>query len=588
MAPSPSPPSTAAHSFSSSDPGFEALPLIQVLALHQGLLARIKLCFGADRATFERDLLPLIQGYAGFVHLLPATAGNYFHTPGGLLQLGLEAAFFSLQGTDAHIFSGRSTISERRELEPRWRVATFIGGLCCELHRVLSHLIVTTADGEEWPAFLGGLAPWLKSQGADRYFVRWRANARESRGLGLFALPHVVPAMVLQMLGSGNAVIVPQLMASIGGVPQHREHNVLDELVRRSLALVIDRNLLASADRYGKPQYGSHLERYLVDALRRLAAGHSAWAVNRDKSRVWLGPEGLFLVWPGAAEDVLALLENDQLVGIPKSPQTLLELLLEAGVLVAAEAARQTWAIQPPGAKAPMEAVKLTSAAILLAGLEPPPCALEASLLPPPSDSKAQSPAPPAATPTPAAPAAPKVAPSSAPGASGIQLLLIDPPAEKTAHDPALLNAASPNEAGTPTAPLQPTPTRPAVKLQAPLRLNPAVRTALGDIVAGLGDGTEASDISTVAEGIFIPLTEFERRGIQPGTAIRALDDARMILRPPSGGLSTVCRQIRDTTVLGIVLMSTHVEGIDQHTFALANASESTGPSGPRTGHGSR
>lgn len=166
--------------------------------------------------------------------------------------------------------------------------------------------------------------------------------------------------------------------------------------------------------------------------------------------------------------------------------------------------------------------------------------------------------------------------------------MLIDPPAEKTAHDPALLNAASPNEAGTPTAPLQPTPTRPAVKLQAPLRLNPAVRTALGDIVAGLGDGTEASDISTVAEGIFIPLTEFERRGIQPGTAIRALDDARMILRPPSGGLSTVCRQIRDTTVLGIVLMSTHVEGIDQHTFALANASESTGPSGPRTGHGSR
>ena len=93
MAPSPSPPGTAAHSFSSSDPGFEALPLVPVLALHQGLLARIKLCFGADRATFERDLLPLIQGYARFVHLLPATAGNYFHTPGGLLQLGLSDSF---------------------------------------------------------------------------------------------------------------------------------------------------------------------------------------------------------------------------------------------------------------------------------------------------------------------------------------------------------------------------------------------------------------------------------------------------------------------------------------------------------------
>ncbi|MCC5686427.1 TraI domain-containing protein, partial [Klebsiella pneumoniae] len=141
---------------------------------------------------------------------------------------------------------------------------------------------------------LGGLAPWLEQRAADRYFVRWRTNARESRGVGLFALAHVVPAEVLQMLGDGNSLVVPQLLASIAGVPQYREHNVLDELVRRSMALVIDRNLLASADRYGKPQYGSHLERYLVDALRRLAAGHSGWTPNRDKSRVWLGPEGLF------------------------------------------------------------------------------------------------------------------------------------------------------------------------------------------------------------------------------------------------------------------------------------------------------
>ncbi|WP_406625186.1 MobH family relaxase [Acidovorax sp. SDU_ACID1] len=339
---------TGAGRYASSDPGFEALPLPAILASHEHLLNRTKLCFGADRPTFERELMPLVRGYAGFVHLLPATANNYFHTPGGLLQLGLETAFFSLQGTDAHIFSGRATITERRALEPRWRIATYIGGLCCELHRVLSHLIVTTADGEEWPAFLGGLTDWLAQQRADRYFVRWRPNAQESRGLGLFALPHVIPAEVLQSLGEGNAIILPQLMASIGGVPQYREHNVLDELVRRSMALVIDRNLLASADRYGTPQYGSHLERYLVDALRRLAAGHSAWTPNREKSRVWFGPEGLFLVWPGAAEDVLSLLESDQLAGIPKSPHTLLDLLLEAAVFVAPDATRQTWPILPP------------------------------------------------------------------------------------------------------------------------------------------------------------------------------------------------------------------------------------------------
>ena len=139
--------------FASADPGFEALPVAQLLAEHEALLGRIKLCYGTDRATFDRDLMPLVCRYAAYVHLLPATPDNYFKTPGGLLRLGLETAFFALQGTDAHIFSGKATITARRELEPRWRIATFVGGLCCELHRVLSHLIATTPEGEEWPAF---------------------------------------------------------------------------------------------------------------------------------------------------------------------------------------------------------------------------------------------------------------------------------------------------------------------------------------------------------------------------------------------------------------------------------------------------
>lgn len=582
--------------FASSDPGFEAMSIQAVLVAHQTLLGRIKLCFGADRTTFERDLMPLVQGYARFVHLLPATADNYFRAPGGLLQLGLETAFFSLQGTDAHIFSGRATISERRELEPRWRIATFIGGLCCEVHRTLSHLIVTTAAGEEWPPFLGGLSPWLEQRASVRYFVRWRSNARESRGLGLFALPHVIPADVMQMLGDGNSIVIPQLMASIAGVPQYREHNVLDELVRRSMALVVDRNLLASADRYGRPQYGSHLERYLVDALRRLAAGHSAWAPNRDKSRVWIGPEGLFLVWPGAAEDVLALLESDQLAGIPKSPHTLLDLLLEAGVFEGPDATKQTWSIQPPGAKAAIDAVKLASAAILLTGLDPAPAPLTASLLPPsPSRSTPTVQAPTAeAAAQPPGPQAPSPrstakAPSvQAPPASAAQLSLLE--ADAPDEDPdgggaaeSVAPAPPPADPPAPAVAIKPAPS--AIALKAPMRLNPAVRQALAEIVATLNDNARASDVCTVAEGVFIPLNEFERRGVQPGIAIRALNDTRMIWRAHTDGPPTVSRDVREALVLGVVLVPAHVEGIDPRAFGeVTDEGAAPSPQGPRQG----
>ncbi|HRI92495.1 MAG TPA: TraI domain-containing protein, partial [Accumulibacter sp.] len=100
--------------FAATDPGFPALPVADLLASADDPVSRIRLCFGLSRDAFDTEVQPLLQRYASYVHLLPATADNYFSSPAGLLNLGLEVAFYGLQGTDAHIFSGRSTISARR------------------------------------------------------------------------------------------------------------------------------------------------------------------------------------------------------------------------------------------------------------------------------------------------------------------------------------------------------------------------------------------------------------------------------------------------------------------------------------------
>lgn len=542
-------PQSASSPYSASDPGFAAMLVEDLLAQNTDLIARIKLCYGVDRETFERDVVTLIYRYATYVHLLPATADNYFSSPGGLLQLGLETAFFSLQGTDAHIFSGRSTISVRRQLEPRWRHATFIAGLCCELHRVLSHLIVTDADGEQWPSYLHPLAKWLADRGAQRYFLRWRPQAMETRGLGVFALPHVVPPEVLQHLSEDNAIIVPHLMASIGGVPLYRDRNVLDELVRRSLALVIDRNLVANADRYGSPQFGSHLERYLVDALRRLASGNSGWTPNREKSRVWFGADGLFLAWPSTAEDVHKLLEADQLPGIPKAPETMLELLLGAGVFIALDAAQATWTIQPPGAKALLECVKVATPAILFAGIDPAPPALEQKLARRPGEAEQASP--------PAVPLA-TVKP-------GTQLSLI-PPAPASPPAPVVQTAAD-NDALSNPEPSKAAPTR-SFALEAPMRLNPVVRDALTAVVHTLNPDAGPAQCCTVASGIFVPLGELERRGVEPSLALRALAEVRMLARVDAKGPPTLTRDFNGTPTVGLVIDPRFVDGVDLEGFA--------------------
>jgi len=116
-------------------PGYRVMATEELLALHGDQLRRLKLAYGADRATFERDILGLVRRYADYVNSLPASPSDVFPDPGGLFQLGLEIGFYALQATDGQIFSGRETISRRRDLEPRWRNAAFIAGLCSEIHR---------------------------------------------------------------------------------------------------------------------------------------------------------------------------------------------------------------------------------------------------------------------------------------------------------------------------------------------------------------------------------------------------------------------------------------------------------------------
>lgn len=548
---------SSASTFSSADPGFAALSIDEILAANADIIGRIKLCYGVDRESFETDVLGLIRRYAAYVHLLPATADNYFSAPGGLLRLGLEAGFFSLQGTDAHIFSGRSTITTRRLLEPRWRHATFIAGLCCEVHRVLSHLIITEPSGEVWSGYLQPMADWLAAHSAKRYFLSWRPHAIETRGLGIFALPHVVPPEILRYLSQDNTLIVPHLMASIGGVPLYRDHNVLDDLVRRSLALVIHRNLTANSDRYGSPRFGSHLERYLVDALRRLASSNSAWVCNHEKSRVWFGQDGLFLLWPNAAEDVRQLLEADQLPGIPKAAETMLELLLAAEVFEAQDAAHSTWTIYPPSAKTMLEAVKLTSAAILLAGIAPSPEALDMKLVRRPGE---PDPSPP-----------PTAVPRS--GRPGEQLSLIP----SAASSPAIKPAGEQSQKTLDPAPREePPPAAPPISftLQAPMRLNPAVREALTAIVQTLNEGADPAQGGTVAHGFFVPLSEFERRGLQPAMARRALADVGMLVPTSSGGPPTNTCDFNGIPTVGVVLDPRFIAGFDHDGFTSQGAGD--------------
>ena len=359
-----------------------------VLTRHGALMGRIKLSYGTDYETFERDIVSVVNRYAAFVHTLPATADNYFSNRGGLLQLGLEIGFYALQATDGQIFSGRASISTRRELEPRWRLATFIAGLCHELHRTLSHLVVNNARGDQWPAYLEPLRTWLGAADTERYEIHWLPDAVEVRSLGILALPHIVPVEALQHLAHANSTIVPQMLACIAGMASQHERNVLNEIVLRAAALVIDRELRTMRERMGRSITGEHVTHYLLHALRRLIASNATWRPNTEKSRVWFALDGLFLVWPSAAADMQRLIDTERFVGLPQRPVDIIAVLTTAGLVHPPEGDGDTWTIYPPGTQSPMAAIRIRTPEALFEHGVPAPAPIR--LLAPPSNASAQ------------------------------------------------------------------------------------------------------------------------------------------------------------------------------------------------------
>lgn len=236
---SPAAPPAGCSSYPPLDPGLPCVDACAVIAPHTDWLIRLRYAYGADVASFERDIGSVVERYAHYVHLLPASRGGPFDRPGGLFRMGLEIGFYALQAADGALFSGRQTISERARLEPRWRYATFLAGLCSEAYRALGHLTVSNDHGELWPACRQSLALWLRETGSEHYRPRWRRHGSATRALGLVALPHIVTPAILQDLADGDTLVLAHFMAATSGALLAGEANTLDALVRRAAALVI-------------------------------------------------------------------------------------------------------------------------------------------------------------------------------------------------------------------------------------------------------------------------------------------------------------------------------------------------------------
>lgn len=117
--------------------------------------------------------------------------------------------------------------------------------------------------------------------------------------------------------------------------------------------------------------------------------------------------------------------------------------------------------------------------------------------------------------------------------------------------------------------------------LKAPIRLPSAIRNALGVIIESLDGGLLPAQCRVVDGGYFIPMRAFSQLGLQPPTVVRALDEARMLLRPADGSSLNVTGTLDGETLPGVILRDRHVVPQDDSVGSAANPAPTTVPTTP-------
>lgn len=334
--PTPHPQDTEIPRYPPFQQGLPVTEPLRLLSTQWDLVESIQHTLALEKSQFERLVMPVIERYAAFVHLLPASERHHHRLAGGLLRHGLEVAFWAARQAEGVVFAGGGTPLERKELEPRWRTAVCLAGLLHDIGKAAGDLHVTSADGRlTWRASAGSLYDWARQNNVQRYFLHWHQNryGRHENISGFYAHAIVGDTDVFAWLSEPGPLIVHAIITSISGTASHDDRFARLVSFADSESTQRDLKLPQYSDQNDNP-HAVPIERFLLDGMRRLLA-NGEWSINERGARVWHTDHGLFVVWKNACDDLRRLLERDGVRGIPHDPLTLAELLLARDLAVA-------------------------------------------------------------------------------------------------------------------------------------------------------------------------------------------------------------------------------------------------------------
>jgi len=301
----------------------------QIDALHQ--------VSSFSRADFDAYIRPVIERYAAFVHLLPASESQHHCGQGGLFRHGLEVAFHAALACEGKVFAFEHWASERERLVPRWRMCALIGGMMHDIGKPVMDVGAVDVSGAlTWNPHVGSLWDWLAEHQLTEYYIRWRPGARHKRheAFSTLALYRLIPDATLRWLAAfGGQEPMDQMILALMGTTD--PNNPLASIIRQADSRSVGADVKASRERMaGSGKGGANSL-----ALRLMRAMHDliqdgTWTINEvGTSPIWMTTQGVFGMTEIVIKGAVAALREQGETSIPTDYRQTLNLLDDWGFL---------------------------------------------------------------------------------------------------------------------------------------------------------------------------------------------------------------------------------------------------------------
>ena len=313
-------------------PFMKGLPLESpedIIAVQSELMVQLAQSTKVTKAAFEEHYRSAILRFACFVHLLPASQAHHHRGAGGLLRHSIEVGLWALREADKMLLLELcKTPGHRREIEPRWLLTAFLAGLCHDIGKPATDVLVRNhASTKQWNPIECSLWEWADHEGIDAYFLEWQSGRAKHHVAITGALAkNIISDKTLAWISSESPQLFVWLMETLNGTPGNT--NPLYEIVIKADQKSVERDLKSMGAVMAGYDLGVPVERTITDIMRRMIR-QGIWSVNEPGAKVWNIDGCIYLVWPTSGQDIANQVNKDGIPGVPRNADSILDMLIE-------------------------------------------------------------------------------------------------------------------------------------------------------------------------------------------------------------------------------------------------------------------